>query len=138
MDVTALTDASVSRFIESGATVLSPLERLLVAIWGLESDVNNGGFDQYYFNSYGDFAAETPSFLRAIGADHAAALVEQANTAFGAEGPPSDRDKRQEVLERISDGAAKQWDALNNQFLKSPDDIAALLQAYLERNHGAV
>ena len=138
MDVTELTDASVSKFIESGASVLSPMERLLVAIWGLEADVNNGGFDQYYFNSYGDFAAETPSLLRAIGADQAAALVEQANAAFGIAGPPRDRDKRQRVLEGIADGAAEAWDALDNQFFKYPDDIASLLRAYVERNRGAV
>src|SRR5687768_10134270 len=109
MDVTALTDSSVTRFIESGAAVLSPTERLLVAIWGLEADVNNGGFAQYYFNSYGYFASETPSYLRAIGANRAAALVEQANAAFGADGPPQDRNRRQKILEDIADLVGDDW-----------------------------
>ena len=138
MDVTELTDASVSRFINLGADSLSPIERLLVAIWGLEADVNNGGFNQYYFNSYGDFAAETPAHLRAIGAHQAASLVEQANLAFGSAGPPSDRDERQIVLDRIEGRAAEAWEALDNQFFAYPDDIAALLMAYMERNRGAV
>jgi hypothetical protein len=138
MDVTALTDASVSRFIEFGAASLSPMERLLVAIWGLEADVNNGGFSQYYFNSYGDFAAETPTHLRSIGAHQAAGLVEQANLAFGPGGPPSDRDERQCALERIEENAAEGWDALDNQFFSYPDDIAVLLTAYVEHSGGAV
>lgn len=138
MNVTALTDASVSRFIALGATVLSPMERLLIAIWGLEADVNNGGFDQYYFNSYGDFAAETAAHLRAIGAHQAAVLVERANNAFGAEGPPQDRARRQEVLEVIAEHAADAWNDLDNQFFQYPDDIAVLLQMYVERHRGAV
>lgn len=138
MDVIALTDKSVSRFIDSGASTLTPMERLLVAIWGLEADVNNGGFDQYYFNSYGDFAAETPSLLRTIGAHQAANLVERANSAFGHEGPPTDRDERQEALECLAEDAAADWEALDNQFIAYPDDLAALLTEYVERNRGAV
>jgi hypothetical protein len=45
---------------------LAEEDRVLVAIWALEADVNNGGFDQYYFNSSGDTAYYAPTALRLI------------------------------------------------------------------------
>lgn len=56
MDIESLTDAALEKLWDQGFGVLDQREQLLVTIWGLEADVNNGGFDQYYFNSYGDFA----------------------------------------------------------------------------------
>ena len=35
----------------------------------LEAEINNGGFDQYFFNSAGDKAAEAINALEAIGAN---------------------------------------------------------------------
>jgi hypothetical protein len=138
VNVSALIDASVTRFIEVGSGPLSRRERLLVAIWGLEADVNNGGFNQYYFNSYGDFALEVPGYLRAIGADQAATIVETANAAFGPDGPPSDRDLRQDQLESLSEKAAEVWDELDAAFWEYPDDIERLVQAYVESKNAAV
>ena len=66
---------------------MSEPERVFVAVWTLEADVNNGGFDQYYVNSSGDYAWFAPQALRAVGAEKTAEIVEQANTAFG----PGDR-----------------------------------------------
>jgi hypothetical protein len=50
--------------LEAGFSALTPDEQLLVVLWGLEADVNNGGFHQYYFNSYGNFAQLASRMLR--------------------------------------------------------------------------
>src|SRR5262245_35236339 len=131
MDAIALTDAAVTRSRSVSFSELSELERLLVTIWGVEADVNNGGFDQYYFNSYGDYALLAPAALREIGAISMAALVERANSAFGPGGPPADRDLRQERLEALRDAAAALWAELDEQFCNYPDDVARLLQQYV-------
>jgi hypothetical protein len=110
---------------------LPELDRVLIAIWGLEADVNNGGFDQYYFNSSGDQAFSAPVALEKIGAGRMAAIVREANSLFGREGPPRDRDTRQSELAAITEHNEALFDKLNGRFYDYPDDIAALLTAYL-------
>ena len=116
---------------------LDQREQLLVTIWGLEADVNNGGFDQYYFNSYGDLAQHCPGALRLIGANRTAELVELANAAFGAEGPPQNREERQDRLDEIRDTATPIWDSLEQEFYGYPDDLSELLRLHLEGSRGA-
>jgi hypothetical protein len=127
-----LIDAALSRFDGNNFEGLSEIDQLLITIWGLEADVNNGGFDQYYFNSYGDFALKAPAALRKIGATTMASIVEAANAIFGANGPPADRNSRQDALFAISDAKDGAWEALDRQFWAYPDDIAVLLQNYLQ------
>jgi hypothetical protein len=91
-------DRALSRYFDNGFNALTTDEQLLVVIWGLEPDVNNGGFHQYYFNSYGDFARGASRMLREIGANNMAQIVDEANAVFGPVGPPDDRDERQKAL----------------------------------------
>ena len=133
MDASALTDAAVARSHTVAFAELSEFEQLLVTIWGIEADVNNGGFDQYYFNSYGDQALLAPIALREIGAESMAVLVERANAVFGPAGPPAERNLRQKRLESVRGAAESLWSELDQQFWKYPDDIAFLLQKFIER-----
>jgi len=112
---------------------LSETDRILVAIWALEADVNNGGFDQYYFNSSGDTAHYAPAALRAIGAIAAADIAERANSLFGPGGPPRSRSARQDALFALTDSKKDLWGDLDRQFYAYPDDIAALLEQFLEK-----
>ena len=50
-------------------------ERVFRTVWGLKGEVDNGGFDQFYFNSSGDTAFFAPEALDAIGAKEAAKVV---------------------------------------------------------------
>jgi len=124
-------EAALSRFDGENFARLSEADRLLVTIWGLEADVNNGGFDQYYFNSSGDQARHAPVALRLIGAETMATLVEQSNGKFGPTGPPEDRDARQRALEEIRRLDDNAWDELDRKFFSYPDDISGLLVEHL-------
>src|SRR5687768_15196846 len=137
MDIESLTDAALKKLWDQGFEVLDQREQLLVTIWGLEADVNNGGFDQYYFNSYGDLAQHCPGALRLIGANRTAELVELANAAFGTEGPPQNREERQDRLDEIRDTATPMWDSLEQEFYGYPDDLSELLRLHLEGSRGA-
>lgn len=106
-------------------------DRILIAIWGLEAEVNNGGFHQYYFNSAGDQACFAAEALDRINAKQMAAIVMEANAHFADGGPPRERSARQERLFAITD-AEDLFDELDQRFYKYSDDIAALLTAYLE------
>ena len=54
-------------------------------IWVLEAEVNNGGYNQFYFNSSGQFYKHLPQALRLVGANKFADLTQQANNIFEKE-----------------------------------------------------
>ena len=43
---------------------LNSSQRVLLIIENLEREINNGGFDQFYWNSSGDYAMETINALK--------------------------------------------------------------------------
>lgn len=51
----------------------------------LEMEVNNGGFNQFYYNLGEQFSRDIPNFLKLIGANKLAELVTKANLIFGIE-----------------------------------------------------
>jgi hypothetical protein len=110
---------------------LSEADRILVSIWALEADVNNGGFDQYYFNTAGDTAHYAPVALRSIGARAMADIVERANSLFGPSGPPASRDARQDALLALT-SSEDLWGQLDREFYAYPDDISTLLTQFLD------
>lgn len=130
-------DAAFARALKAydGAhfSALTPTEQTLVAIWALEADVNNGGFDQFYFNSHGHLGAAAGAALEAIGAIEMAAIVEEANARFGPGGPPEEREARQERLLELTESSEDFFGDLDRRFWGYPDDIAKLLRAHLER-----
>ncbi len=111
---------------------LSDKDADFLSIWLLEADVNNGGFHQYYFNSGSAHAVRAATALRTIGANKAAAIVEEANGLFGEGGPAEDRFARQQRLDEIC-GAneAEFFDDLDQRFFAYPDPIEQLLLDYL-------
>jgi len=54
-------------------------------IWILEAEVNNGGYNQFYFNSSGQFYKHLPDALKFVGANKFADLTKRANETFAKE-----------------------------------------------------
>jgi hypothetical protein len=126
-------DAALRSLNRSNFFALNEPERVLATIWCLEGDVNNGGFDQYYFNSSGDFSHFAPTALMLIGASNMADIVHRANSLLGPNGPSRDRLARQGQLFALADRFSA-FDELDRAFYAYPDDISTLLSAYLRRN----
>jgi len=121
---------------EASFVRLSPPEKVFVLVWGLEADLNNGGFHQYFFNSHSDHAAAAPDALRAIGAPKTAAIVERAIEIF-PNGAPTDRCTRQELLEEL-DPENEVFEGLDEEFLAYPHDLTTLLAAFARANRGSI
>jgi len=131
-DVEAAFEEALSRFDGDNFDRLTVADQVLVTIWGLEADVNNGGFDQYYFNGSGDQAFFAPQALGLIGAHRMAAIVSRANAVFGPGGPSRTRTARQAQLVLVApDGAEGPWEQLDSEFYEYPDDIYALVAAFV-------
>ncbi|WP_282162143.1 DMP19 family protein [Ulvibacterium marinum] len=104
-------------------------------IENLEREINNGGFNQFYWNSSGDYANETAEALEKIGAKKTAGIVKKANSEFNNGIVPQDKDKRYAALEKIEEKARENWKNCNAQFYKYEDNITELLIAFVLNNH---
>ncbi|QNR26010.1 DMP19 family protein [Croceimicrobium hydrocarbonivorans] len=57
-------------------------QQAIFSIWMLQAEVNNGGFNQFYYNSSGQFSEMAKDGLEYIGAEKLAELVEKANKTY--------------------------------------------------------
>jgi hypothetical protein len=85
---------------------------LLYAAHFCQSEVCNGGFGQFFFNSTGVLAPEAVRGFRAIGQNQIAGLIENAMSSFGSM-YPRDREDRQSLLDGLG---SKTFDGLDDQF----------------------
>lgn len=125
--------AALTRLGSSRFDALCEADQVLVAIWGLEADVNTGGFARYFFNSSGDLACFAERALRLVGANRMADIMAQAIARFGSQGVPRERDERQRWLGAMRTEHETPFADLDRQFCGYPDDLAALVAAYLRR-----
>lgn len=100
----------------------------------LMEEVNNGGFDQFLYNSSGNHAHRVEECLRTIGANKTADLC---HTAFSAYGKPIPQEikKRRKFLEKMERDEI--CDVLNNcddQFYRDPDRLEELCYQYIIAN----
>lgn len=60
-------------------------QQAIYLIWVLEGEVNNGGYNQYYFNQGNDLYKFAPDALRLVGAHKYASLTQRANDIYEAQ-----------------------------------------------------
>lgn len=118
------------RIAEDGFESLTPTEVLIVCMWELVSEVHNGGFDQFFFNSSGDRAVEALAALRSIGAAKTAALLADLVGRFGSAGPPRDRDARVALLRVLGPADEAAFEAADLAFYAGDEDVWRLTAAY--------
>jgi hypothetical protein len=100
----------------------------------LEREINNGGFNQYFFNSSGDFAHKTVQSLQTIGANKTADILQKAIDQFPNSNVPEDRTERQEILEQIQETADVVWEDLDQKFFSYEDDLNTLNIEFVRKN----
>jgi hypothetical protein len=127
-------DNLLSPIFYSKPEMLSEEEKIIVFIEELEREMNSGGFNQFFFNSAGDFYSEILSALKQVGSVKFYNILKQSSKPFPNESVPTDRKKRQEILEEIEDKADKLWDDLDQEFYKYEEDIYGLLINFINKN----
>lgn len=109
-------------------------QKVFSAIWGLEGQVNNGGFSQYFSSSDGEAAEFAPSALRTIGARACADLVERALRTVSASPLPTPQSARERVVDSATRTVRDRLEELTQEFFSYPDDLTGLLFAYVARH----
>lgn len=123
-------EAVSEKFDSVGFTGLDKKEKAIYTIWWLETEVNNGGFQQYFWNSTGDHADIALQSLKDIGASKTASIVERAiNVAFDGE-LPSSQAQRQHQLAMDEEAKGERLDSLDAEFYEYSEDFYKLLDAY--------
>ncbi len=113
---------------------LNSIEKNILYIEMLEGQVNNGGFDQYFFNSSGEYAHETLLALKEINAPQMADLLNRAISVFPKLPIPKDTEQRREYMEDIPESISETWDKLDDEFYKYPENLEGLVIEYIKAN----
>ncbi|MEX1023592.1 MAG: DMP19 family protein [Planctomycetota bacterium] len=127
----ALSEVLVPRSWDGGYAALAEHEKVFVAVWELESTVQEGGFTQYFIDSSGDHSADAVEALRAIGAPRMAKILERARRVFPSGAPAADREARDTLLLREADVLEPRLAKLDAEYLEYPDDVTDLLSGYV-------
>lgn len=114
---------------------LSPGQQAIYSTWWVEAEVNNGGFNQFYFNSSGRFADMAAKGFRLIGAEQHAKLMDEANKIYN---------ENKEKLETYDDGTLESFSEsyndnplndLDNKFYNLEEDFNELRVRYIRSNY---
>lgn len=131
-------DSYIVSLCEYGESIerLSEPQKVFYFNQRLEGEINNGGFDQFFFNSSGNFAHETMASLNAIGAHKTAALLKEAIDQFPNAVVPKDQEIRRNLLAEMEETCEEAFERLDQAFYKYEDNLNALNLEYMRQNIG--
>ena len=98
----------------------------------LEAEVNNGGFDQFFINSSGQFAIQTLDALEAIGAPQTKELLQAALALSYPAGYPDDSSEHEETAD--DDATQEALHALDDKFCEYLEPLTDLVNQYLRND----
>lgn len=109
-------------------------ERLYYVVRLFEGEVNNGGFEQYFYNSSSDHFQEALAGLERLGANKAATLLRKAARVAFADGkPPVDRIERWNSTRDLTTKArARAVEQLEGAFFNNSDKLDERLARFAE------
>ena len=115
-------------------------ERMVFAFRWMAIEVNNGGFDQYFFNSAGDFWKDVFDGLQIIGDERGLASFREVLSIFPQASPSPDRFTRQEQLSALEEQDEKRyWDhfeKVSRRFWREPFPTWELVYDYVKTHTG--
>ncbi len=127
-------DDGTDEFVRRFRSVRPEVGHLYAAHW-CQSEVCNGGFHQFFFNTTGLLAPEAFEAFRAIGAVEWAEVLAEAMKHFGVPYPRK-RDDRHGFLPIRQRRPRKEWDPfyeLDERFHEWADNWEDTANAYAER-----
>jgi hypothetical protein len=116
LSLNASWDRGADAFLAECRRVPAPVLHIYAGHW-CQSEVDNGGFHQFFFNTTGLLAPEAAQGFRAIGLLDWSAIVSDAMNFFG-DAYPRERSIR---LNLLPPGEPSPFAALDQRFYESPD-----------------
>lgn len=106
-------------------------QKVFSAVWAVESEVNNGGFAQYFQNSSVETAWFVVDALNRIGAPQTAAICQRAIAAAFPDGIPEDPEAAASAVSQMPPTTADELDRLDAEFMAYPHSLTDLLFAFV-------
>lgn len=131
--VVAFQQALDQKSRREGDDALSAEERIVLAIEALESEVNNGGYGQFFANSSQEYAPIVVEALTKIGCPRTAEITQKAIDALHL--PTLNVEAIEEAMNK--DESGEELDAWDNLYFKAGEDIGGQLFAFIRRNKNA-
>lgn len=127
----SLSESDKTSFGKVGFALQSLPQKVFSAIWAVESEVNNGGFFQYFFNDSGQSAVFVVQALEIIGAPKTASICERAIALAFPAGLPTAPEAIRSSAGDFSDEILESLQALDQEFFTYPHNLTDLLFAYV-------
>lgn len=108
----------------------TPLEAAIEAAFMVGGEVNNGGFDQYFFNSAADDAQLALRTLEEAGCETSVDLLRRAMAAVGFNEASEDREARWEQMDEWPEHVRERLDELDSAYFRMDENPDDLLAAY--------
>ena len=129
-----LSESDKTKFGKQGFATQSTPQQVFSAIWAIESEVNNGGFSQYFLNSSCETAAFVAEALDTIGAPRTADICRRAIATAFPMGLSSTPDAIAATAADFSDEVLSQLETSDSEFLEYPHDLTDLFFAYVTKH----
>ena len=120
----------------SGLDSLSVTELYVYVLYGMITDVNNGGFSGFFYNGTAELANHLLPALEAVGSRELKKIATEALNLFG-DCPALDEDSRYAHLQIITqDGDLDLWADCNERFYDCTEDLESLILDYVAQDQG--
>jgi|SRR5438876_1068189 len=130
----SLSESDKTRFGKQDFERQSRPQRVFSSIWALESEVNNGGFSQYFLNDSCETAVFAAEALETIGAPRTADICSRAIATAFPVGLPETSNAISTVAADFSDEVLEQLQTLDSEFFAYPHNLTDLLFVYVSKH----
>ena len=114
--------------------VLSECEKIFYTTDIFEGEINNGGFEQYIYNSSGQTANEIIAALNAIGAEQIAEIYQKIFDIFGCEIPAEQEEREEWFDEKLDDMLGELIEQCDSDYYNLSLDTDKLKYNYAMKN----
>jgi hypothetical protein len=126
-----LSESERTKFGKEDFALQSFPQKVFSSIWAVESEVNNGGFSQYFLNSSAETASFVAQALDTIGAPKTADICRRAVERAFPDGLPATANEISSTAVDFSDDLLAGLDALDREFFAYPHGLTDLLFGYV-------
>jgi hypothetical protein len=130
----ALSESENTSYGKEDFAAQSTPQKVFSAIWAVESEVNNGGFSQYFFNCSCETAGFVVEALETIGAPRTADICRRAVSVAFPDGLPEDPEAIRSAASDFPDEIEKELDKLDRAFYQYPHNLTELLFAFVSKH----
>lgn len=109
-------------------------QKVFSAIWEVESEVNNGGFSQYFLNSSSESASFVVEALEILGAPRTADVCKRAIGIAYPSGLPQSVEVIRSTAAYFPDRVLAALEPLDQEFFSYPHNLTRLLFGYVSQH----